>query len=234
MSSAAYKLPLRVGKIPDAYKLVGRVLPDGSIYNQSPILDNIQPQEQYGLVYFSETEKTLIVAYRGTDDLTDVFKDCDIRAVPYKCVMDYGKVHEGFQAVYFAIRDSVIQLCKQYRSLYDRLVLTGHSLGAALSELSAPDLLYQHMDIVPEIVNFAAPRVAAVDFATNFNKDISHCFRLVNKWDTIPKMPSEWTGFRHVGQAIEMDCGRTINALHAHSLDGSYRIGLRRIIDNAL
>jgi hypothetical protein len=107
-------------------------------------------------------------------------------------------------------------------------------LGAALSELSAPDLLYQQIDLVPEVVNFAAPRVATVDFATNFNKDIQHCFRLVNKWDTIPKVPSEWTGFRHVGQAIEMDCGRTINALHAHSLDGSYRIGLRRILDNAL
>lgn len=228
LSSAAYKLPLRKGKLPDGYRLVAPILLDGVTTPREDALRNIVEQDQYGLIYLNDAERVLVIAYRGTDDIDDVFKDCDIPAVPYKCVPDYGHVHEGFQAVYFSIRDCVINTCKQHRELYDRIILTGHSLGAALSMLSAPDLYYQHF-IQPEIVNFAGPRVGKSDFRDKFDKDIQHCYRVVNRWDSVPRVPATWTGFRHVGKEVEVDCGMTFNVLHAHSLENSYRPGMERL-----
>lgn len=229
LSSAAYKLPLRKGVLPIGYELVAPILLDGVTTPKEDSLRKLVGQQQYGLIYLNEVERILVVAYRGTDDLDDVFKDINIDSVPYKCVADYGEVHEGFQAVYFAIRDGVIKACRNCAGKYDRLVLTGHSLGAAVSELSAPDLYYQHLGAKPEVINFAAPRVGKSDFTDNFDRDIVSCYRIINRWDDVPRVPPIWTGFRHPGKDVEIDGGKTILALHAHSLENSYRPGMEKL-----
>lgn len=216
--------------MPAGYDLVSTIKVDGSnppSVNPHPILD----WKQHGLIYLNAKSRILVVAYRGTDDLNDVVKDANIDSEPYLCVPNYGRVHEGFQNVYFSIRDSVIETCKNLNGSYNKIVLTGHSLGAAVSELSAPDLLYQHFDVPLEVINFAAPRVGKADFCSNFDRDISVCYRIVNRWDGVPRLPAMWNGYRHVGTAVNVNGGFTINALHSHSLDGSYRQAVQKLQD---
>lgn len=225
LSSAAYALPLSKGELPKDYEQVSSIHIDRKTLQPRRFINRYQ----YGWVYLNDKDRILVVAYRGTDDFADVVKDVCIDAEPYKCIPEYGTVHMGFQAVYFAVRDSVIAACKEFSGKYDRLILTGHSLGAAVSELSAPDLYYQHLDAKPEVVNFAAPRVGKQDFADKYTEDRFDCIRIVNKWDTVPRVPSLWTGYRHVGDSVVINGGFTLDAIHAHRLDGSYRLGLQRL-----
>jgi triacylglycerol lipase len=228
LSSAAYSLPLTKGIIPTGYEQIAPILVDGKKISKEPRFKRLIKQDQYGWVYWNKSNGILIVAYRGTDDLVDAIKDATIDTEPYKCVVNYGQVHAGFQSVYFAIRDSVIAACRPLKSQINQVILTGHSMGAAISELSAPDLYYQHLG-VPTVINFAAPRVGKADFVEKFDRDIPDCLRIVNRWDTVPHLPSAWHGYKHVGESVTINGGFTLNALKAHALDISYRMGLSKL-----
>lgn len=229
LSAAAYELPLKKGVMPDGYQIVAPIRIDGSSTNLLPKVGSIRNWTQYGYMFHNAAENIMIAAFRGTSDFDDTVKDCEVRNEHYKPVPWYGDVHQGFQNVYFAIRDSVITCCNAYKGKFGRLILTGHSLGGALSTLAAPDMYYQRI-ARPEVINFASPRVGKSDFAAEFNKDIITCFRVVNKWDDVPRVPATWSGYRHVGEEIKINGGFTLDALHAHSLNDSYYPGVAKLI----
>lgn len=110
------------------------------------------------------------------------------------------------------------------------MILTGHSLGAALSERAAPDLLHNtDLGVLPEVQNFAGPRVGDSDFAGVFDMEIDTCFRVVNLWDIVPQVPPPLALFEHVGVAVKVDGGFTLDELVAHSLERSYGPGLEKL-----
>lgn len=228
LSSCAYAIPLTIGSLPQNYDQIAPILPDGDKIAKESRFRKLIRYDQYGWIYLNRDTKVAVVTFRGTDDFVDVIKDATIESAPYRCIADYGEVHAGFQEVYFAIRDSVIVTLEQLRNSYDRLVLTGHSLGAAMSELAAPDIYYQHLGI-PEVINFAAPRVGKANFISNFNRDIPNCVRIVNRWDKVPHLPLSITGYRHPKDSVTINGGFTLNALRAHGIDTSYRIGMNKL-----
>jgi predicted lipase len=139
-------------------------------------------------------------------------------------------VHYGFQSVYLSIATSLKNLLQQAKS-HKRLILTGHSLGAALTELAAPDILINNgYGVIPEVQNFAGPRVGNPDFADVFDVHIDTAFRIVNIWDIVPKVPPTLASFEHAGLAVNIDGGFTVDELVAHSLATSYDPGLVKLI----
>ncbi len=66
-----------------------------------------------------------------------------------------------------------------------------------------------------DVCTFAGPRVGKLRFRVNFNKLIEKCFRVTNRGDVVPHVPSKITAWNHVGLEIEVN-GRQGNA---HSLD---------------
>lgn len=218
MATAAYKLPLKHGSLPVGFEQIPIVV-DGSKLtgNQKKDLP-----DKYGWVF--RQPGLTIVAFRGTADIEDASTDIEVKVQPYKCVPGYGDVHEGFQEVYFAVRDSVLACLDKTAKIF----VTGHSMGGALSHLAAPDILYQ-LHVQPTIATFAAPRSAKSNFASKFDKDIQECYRIVNVWDPIPRVPSLWTGYRHVGKSVTFNGGFTLDPLRAHSLDSTYRPGVAKL-----
>jgi triacylglycerol lipase len=131
------------------------------------------------------------------------------------------------------IRNSLLSLLARVAPTCRRLILTGHSLGAALSELAAPDVLHSvNVRLQPEVQNFAGPRVGHSDFVNFFDAQIDVCFRVVNIWDIVPNVPPPLI-FEHVGLAVTIDGGFTLNELEAHSLQQSYGPGLVKLIPAA-
>lgn len=185
--------------------------------------------EIFGLMGNNPTTKTAFVSFRGSSDLSDWLADFDAFPTPYLSLTGFGDVAAGFQAVYQTVRDSVAANLAAACAGCDKILVTGHSLGAAVAVLAAPDI-FRNMPpnaIEPRLITFAGPRVGLPTFASAFNTSIESCFRVVNHLDIVPTVP-KWP-YVDVGVEVDVDSGGSIDWGHRHSL-GAYRDGLTALI----
>lgn len=182
----------------------------------------------FGLMGRNASTRTAFVAFRGTITFDDVITDLVAIPEPYEPVGGFGYVHSGFQTVYQLVRESVVNNIASAATGCDRILVTGHSLGAALAVLAAPDI-FRNMtpNLRPNTITFAGPIAGLCDFAKAFNQAITSCYRVVNFLDLVPYLPPFF--YKHVGRAIEVDSGGSIDPLWRHSLF-AYKAGLERII----
>jgi hypothetical protein len=102
----------------------------------------------------TETPAAIIVAYRGTDEARDWLKN--IRAYPWP----YGGAvaHRGFMRGHQSIWPRIItELSRRDSQPAKDLIVTGHSLGAALAELSC--LFLSRYPGSVSMVGFGKPNV---------------------------------------------------------------------------
>jgi triacylglycerol lipase len=185
----------------------------------------------FGLIGRNAATRTAFVAFRGTDDFDDVLTDLDIVPEEYALLSGFGHVHTGFQTVYQLVRGSIVANLATACTGCDQILVTGHSLGAAMAVLAAPDI-YLNMppNIQPGLITFAGPRPGLCDFAKAFGNVIKSCFRVVNFLDLVPCLPPLF--YVQVGTQIEVDSGGPIDPISRHSLF-AYRDGLQRLIKNS-
>ena len=168
----------------------------------------------------------LIVAFRGTQTPADWLKNLDFIPAPYMPLPGRGTVHQGFQQVYYAVRDSILAHLKTLTGITELLVV-GHSLGASLATLAIPDLLAQLPEgVAPISYTFASPRTGHDDFVTFFNGRINVAWRTVNVWDVVPHVPPTLAGYTHVGQQLTIDSGFHIDIASNHVISSGYTPGL--------
>lgn len=189
----------------------------------------MQDSDVFGLVAWNAAEKSAIVAFRGTLTIWEWIADVSAVPLPYIPNPEAGLAHIGFQLLYENVRNSVsdaLTRCGRVK----RIIVTGHSLGAAIAVLAAYDI-FKNIEpgVVPEVYVLACPRVGDPVFAATFDKAIPVCGRVENLGDLVPEVPLEPT-YRHVGQAIEVDGGFAIlDPKVAHRLT-SYLEGLRKLV----
>ena len=150
----------------------------------------------------------------------------------YRPVPNFGDVHMGWMALYDTIRDSLASNLAAACAGCDQLVLTGHSLGAALAVLAAPDIVKNMPPkLEPKLTTFGGPRAGLHDFAVAFNTTIESCFRVVNQFDVVPHLPLPFPRlpYEHVGVQIAVDSGGPTDQAYRHSL-AAYRSGLDNLI----
>ena len=185
----------------------------------------IKNSNVFGLMGQNAATRTAFVSFRGTQDLSDWLQDLDVVPEDYAPIGGFGQVHDGFQDVYQLVRGGIAENLATACAGCDQILVTGHSLGAALCVLAAPDV-FRNMPpntIEPRLITFAGPRVGLSDFATAFNSVIESCFRVVNFLDIVPHVPP--VPYVHVGAEIAVDSGGSIDVIWRHSLD-AYREGL--------
>ena len=138
-------------------------------------------------------------------------------------------MHAGFQDVYELVRKSIAANLATATAGCDQILITGHSLGAALAVLAAPDIVRNMPPntIEPRLITFAGPRVGLTDFADAFNAAIESCFRVVNFLDIVPYVPP--APYVHVGAQITVDSGGPVQIGWRHSLI-AYQNGLSALI----
>lgn len=173
----------------------------------------------------------LIVTFRGTQTTGDWLHDFNFIPAPYLPIPNKATVHAGFQTVYYAVRDNLIQLVNASSSGITELLVTGHSLGAAVALLAMPDLLNNlqtthGLKVSPILYNFAGPRPGYPDFKDLFNATVDLCWRVVNVWDIVPRVPPPLAGYIHVGNELDIDSGFSFDVARNHHLDTGYLPGL--------
>jgi hypothetical protein len=143
---------------------------------------------------WSSGSKTALVAFRGTqpDAPTDLADDLTAILVPWE---QGGTVHQGFQAALARIRSDIAGWIERHPG---RLLLTGHSLGAALGTLMASLIK------PAKLVAFGSPRVGDQGFVkTLAGIAVS---RYVDCCDLVTRLPPELGSlFTHVGTQVYID-----------------------------
>ena len=116
-------------------------------------------QEQKGLpIGFTACTKTdIYLIFRGTMTTRELLRDFSINLsrYPYAAL---GKVHDGFVQVYDKFRPAILDSLSRAGS-GKRLFIAGHSLGAALATLAAPDICLSTAFTSPVVYTYGSPRV---------------------------------------------------------------------------
>jgi hypothetical protein len=125
-----------------------------------------------------------------------------------------GNVHRGFAGVWQSVAPSVAKALEGIDA--KKLVITGHSLGAAIATLA-------WLQLGGDLVTFAGPRVGDAHVGTALWN--GNAVRIVNTPDIVPLVPSD-PPFRHGGIEVKVTgTGSFFDAKRAHKLE-SYRAGL--------
>ena len=116
------------------------------------------------------------------------------------------QVHKGFykaeQAVYADVLAQVETLVAKYPSY--TVLVTGHSLGAAMATLTAMDLQNSGVGNV-KLVNFGSPRVGDTNFANWYSDNMAYRNRITHHKDMVPHCPMH-ERFTHIsGEWYEPD-----------------------------
>ncbi len=178
--------------------------------------------------YVARKDGTVMVSFRGTETPEEWL--ADFEALPKSCDIGTGTVHEGFQKVYETIQASAMAGLRGIIADGDHVLVTGHSLGAALAVLFANDAVAVTPNI--RLCSFAGPRVGFTNFVNAFNGRMPDTTRVVNRWDIVPNVPlPEPPAFPydHVGTRMAIDGGFTLDLKQAHSLPLSYLPGLKKL-----
>lgn len=140
-------------------------------------------------------DRDMMLVFNGTMFRDEWINDADFRQVAPNRLRSYRSgmlVHRGFWNVYQTVREDMIRLVKERSP--QNLIITGHSLGGALSTLAAMDYpdqenLYHY--------SFASPRVGNQLFAEIYQQTVPVQFRVANTEDLVPELPPSVVGTNH-------------------------------------
>lgn len=149
-----------------------------------------------------------MAAFKGSKDALNWITNIRFTTTPYFDVGLKVQVHHGFYEAYNDVsqkfRDEVSSLMSQHPTA--RVLVTGHSLGAALATLCAVDFVRNVPGIKDKIdlYNFGCPRIGTPEWA-DYVRDIlpgSNHFRVTHANDLVPHTPPQSIGFTHEGTEV--------------------------------
>lgn len=202
-------------------------------------------EEKYGLVFQSQADSgTFIFAFRGTDSDLDGWEDVHFITtdfVPYQgSINPTPEVSSGFYGIYDSLGGSMTQSMRQQlfalMAKYQpaQLYVTGHSLGAALSQLFSLDLAISQPTTSTNI-NFASPMVGTDSWQAAYANTIASgdSIRVYNYWDYVPTLPPSQFGYDAVGEGF-VTSFYVQGEWYPHELSRHSIVNLTTVLTNAL
>lgn len=138
----------------------------------------------------------VFVSFRGTqgDKWRDIVADIDFLPCDWG---GPGTVHRGFWKAYSSLRETIVEWVGKQQE--PALVITGHSLGAAMATLMAAQ--HPHADLV----TFGSPRVGTTAFADQFaGRNVR---RYVDCADFVTRVPPALFDCIHIEGETYIDSG---------------------------
>ncbi|MBN2711898.1 MAG: lipase family protein [Planctomycetes bacterium] len=153
-------------------------------------------------------ERIVIVCFRGTDSLADWMADATAEKTTF--VNRKLQVHTGFIRTLMVVERDINEFIRREYKSSKQLIITGHSLGAAMAVLYA---MRWWQDLIGAVITFGCPRVGNQAFADKFNRvHGGHSLRFVNNNDVVTRVPFKWMDFSHVFHQTYFDRKGNIHA----------------------
>jgi len=172
-----------------------------------PYNDSTDVHSFIGIENITGTPLNIILSFRGTNpaSLEDWIIDLNFPFNSPYSNTTYVEVHEGFLQAYYSVKPQItfalITLMKMYPTA--TLAITGHSLGAALAELCAIDLILDKFwNNTITLYTYGQPRIGNMPFALLFDYYISNAFRVIHYADLVPHVPVMEQGFWHTAREV--------------------------------
>lgn len=196
---------------PVNYKCIGRFT------GWDDVISSIGCEERFGLIFKYVGPQMIanrfIVAFRGTDSFLDDYEDFFSGLStfqPYKnATTSPAQVCTGFYDIYSTMGGPMTQTMQQqiFSMLPDspsEVLITGHSLGAALSQLFTLDMKVSAPNVNVRNINFSSPMVGGTDWQTlcDSTGTSQAIMRVINYWDVVPTYPP-LEGYVSVGEVFQ-------------------------------
>jgi predicted lipase len=137
-------------------------------------------------------------------DIKNWFTDINFLKKSYPWCDNGCEVHRGFYEAYEDIQNHVKNAVQNYTATFKKryLIVTGHSLGAALAVHAAAHLTAIGIK-VDFFYNFGGPRVGDWRFHQWFMNTRKGFVGRVTHWkDQVPHLPDEHWGFEHLHNEV--------------------------------
>jgi hypothetical protein len=158
--------------------------------------DVTHAREYFGFFGVDHARSLVVASFKGTngsvaDFATDLAggyygKDCIVEG------LNIGKVHAGFCDYWGGLQEAgfgtkLHGLAAQWPAY--RVILTGHSLGAAVAVVGATFLAAKYPGFHPSVYTYGQPRVGDADFSDRFGSASPDSWRVVHRKDAVAHEP---------------------------------------------
>lgn len=142
-----------------------------------------------GFVGYLPSDKAIYVVYRGSQSIRNWATNLDAWKTPYTSYPECNcQVHKGFYQAEQAVIGGIVSQVKKLKSQFSSYAVkvTGHSLGAALAQLTSMDLLKAGYGNT--VYNFGQPRVGDKSYASFTTAKVA-TWRVTHNKDMVPHLP---------------------------------------------
>lgn len=155
-----------------------------------------------GFVARDPVKSLVVVAFAGSGStVRDWIADFAFLMVPYSltgCTL--CTIHSGFSIGWSERRTTVLDAVTTAMTENPgySLVITGHSIGAAIATLAAAELRIMNYSV--DTYTFGSPRVgntAFATFVTDQSPTLGNNYRMTHLNDPVPQLPPTWIGYQH-------------------------------------
>jgi len=158
------------------------------------------PSDTVSFISGSLSQRRIYIVFKGSSSYYNFETDAEILLIDYPCPAKNCKVHMGFFKTYSTVKSRIFTELASILSKPEyvgfQVVVTGHSLGAALATLLAVDLsLLDNPAMIPILMNFGSPRVGETNWASYASAVIAARNRVTHHKDEVPHMPTTYSPF---------------------------------------
>jgi predicted lipase len=157
-----------------------------------------------GFVAWDSSIGAIVVSFRGTvQSITDWVHN--LGALKINPLAQYPNVgmHHGFWWSWQYLKEPVLAAIQSLLQSHAgaEVVLTGHSLGAAIASDAALDLRLNH-GLKTSSVNFGSPRAGDSAYSALLRQEVPNLWRVTHAKDLVPHAVLEDLGFYHAATEV--------------------------------